>query len=1060
MKIGRQLSVLAVALFWIAQSDAQVPARRAAPSIPSRTEPGDGLTIRQISASTGFVTFAASSQNGILLALQPGASAEARAKNFVDLYGAAFGLTDSSQVEMRQPPHVDELGVEHVRLQQVHDGVPVSAGELLVHLDGMRVVVANGHVINDFPDSVTPSVTAAQARTTARQLIEKHRSDRAKGAQYGEPRLEIFNHGLLSDGVEQRSRLAWFIEATGPALREFIWLDATQQGVVLLHFSQFTEAKSRRIYNGNHTSTLPGTLVRSEGGPATGDLDQDNAYTYSGITYDYFLNNHGRDSFDNAGATIISTAHHCADGYPQGSTCPGYQNAGWNGTQMVYADGFASADDVVGHEITHAITERTADLFYYVQSGALNESFSDIFGETIDQLDGVGNDSPSVRWKLGEDLPGGANRDMMNPNVFGNPGRMSDSSYFVCNSAAWNDEFGDLGGVHTNSGIPNHAYALMVDGGTYNNTSITGIGLTKAAKIEYRALTIYLTSGSGFSDDYNALNQSCSDLIGVVGITAADCAQVTKALQAVELNNRWPCEGATHAPPLCSTGVPSNAFFDNFESVTSNWTVTSSFGSWTDRLPVFAKSGAYSAYGNDPGDISDHRLAKTVSLTVPAGARLYFDHAFEFENNPPFTYDGGIVEYSVNNGATWLDAGGLIDAGQGYNGSVDTGFGNPLAGRLAFVGSSFGYTGTRLNLSSLAVQNVRIRFRIGSDDIIGSLGWFVDNVSIYTCSAPASGIFSVVDAATNLGTVNVATESSTVIGSSGIVLTDVARISTGAMYGIDFSNLYSINPSTGARTLIGSLGAGGGGMNALVGYGNALLGASLNTTSLYSINPATGAATALTGSVGYVSMGDLAFHNGSLYASVQNGSFSDLVRINLAGSSFTASNLGHVTSDNALFGLAEGTDHNLYGFAERSVMRINTANPAGSPVVVFDYNANHSGLDVANGATSPPSAAFVDDPLIPGFSVVKSLHILELRSRIAAIRAAKGLSVFAWNDPTLTPATTLIKTVHIIDLRTALAQAYTAAGATPPTYSDPTINGIAVKATHIMELRAAVIAIE
>src|SRR5207237_911234 len=82
-------------------------------------------------------------------------------------------------------------------------------------------------------------------------------------------------------------------------------------GVVILHFSQLTDAKSRLVYTAGHTSTLPGTLVRSEGGAATGDPDQDNAYTYAGITYDYYLTNHGRDSYDNDGATIKSTTHYC-----------------------------------------------------------------------------------------------------------------------------------------------------------------------------------------------------------------------------------------------------------------------------------------------------------------------------------------------------------------------------------------------------------------------------------------------------------------------------------------------------------------------------------------------------------------------------------------------------------------------------------------------------------------------------------------------------------------------------------------------------------------------------
>jgi Zn-dependent metalloprotease len=245
-----------------------------------------------------------------------------------------------------------------------------------------------------------------------------------------------------------------------------------QTGAILMHFSQLTDALSRAVYTSNNGNALPGTLVRSEGGPATGDADADNAYTFAGVTYNYYLAQHSRNSFDNAGGAIISSVHYC----PDVANCPNYANAFWNGTQMVYGNTYASADDVVGHELTHAVTERSAGLLYYNQSGAMNESFSDIFGETIDLTDGLGNDSPGVKWSMGEDLPIGAIRNMMNPNAFSDPAKMSDSLYFNCSEQAWDDPNADHGGVHGNSGIPNHAYALMVDGGTYNGRTITGIG--------------------------------------------------------------------------------------------------------------------------------------------------------------------------------------------------------------------------------------------------------------------------------------------------------------------------------------------------------------------------------------------------------------------------------------------------------------------------------------------------------------------------------------------------------------------------------------------------------
>ena len=133
----------------------------------------------------------------------------------------------------------------------------------------------------------------------------------------------------------------------------------------------------------------------------TGDSDADLAYEFAGDTYNYYASVHGRDSFDDAGATIVSSVHFCKTA----GGCP-YQNAFWNGTQMVYGEGFSAADDVDAHELTHAVTERTASLFYYMQSGALNESFSDIFGETVDLTNGSGTDTAGVRWLLGEDVPG------------------------------------------------------------------------------------------------------------------------------------------------------------------------------------------------------------------------------------------------------------------------------------------------------------------------------------------------------------------------------------------------------------------------------------------------------------------------------------------------------------------------------------------------------------------------------------------------------------------------------------------------------------------------------
>jgi Zn-dependent metalloprotease len=126
---------------------------------------------------------------------------------------------------------------------------------------------------------------------------------------------------------------------------------------------------------------------------------------------------------------------------------------------------------------------------------------------------GFGTDS-SVRWLMGEDSSafGGAIRDMYNPSCFGDPGKVSDSKYF-CAAAATSAN--DNGGVHTNSGVPNHGYALIVDGGAYNGQNITGIGLTKAAHIYYRAQSVYQGPATDFSGHAAAIEQSCRDLTGI-----------------------------------------------------------------------------------------------------------------------------------------------------------------------------------------------------------------------------------------------------------------------------------------------------------------------------------------------------------------------------------------------------------------------------------------------------------------------------------------------------------------------------------------------------------------
>jgi Zn-dependent metalloprotease len=688
---------------------------------------------------TKLATFVATAPGHAISVRASGArTPEERAFAFLAAYGEAFGVSGRAQARVESVVP-DALGMHHVRLRQHEDGVPVTGGEIVVHLRGEEVVAVNGKTLPRLERlDTTPALSPAEAVRSARSHLGERSSGRA--LEFGTPRLEIFNRGLL-EGSPYPTRLAWFVEVTGHSYRRFVWIDA-RSGRALLDFSQLTHSLTRQVYNANNSSTLPGTLVRSDtnnppGSGPTGNVDVDKAYQYAGDTYSYFFTEHGRDSYDNAGAPIVSSVDYCE------GPCP-YGNAYWSGTQMVYGDGFPQADDIVAHELTHAVTEHTANLFYYMQSGALNESFSDIFGESVDLWNNAGEaEPPANRWLVGEDLPGfGTFRSMSNPNAFNQPGKMSDPQ-FACET----DPTLDSGGVHTNSGVPNRAYALMVDGGTYNGVTVAGIGLTKAGKIQYRALTAYLGSASDFLDNYGALRQSCTDLVGTAGIAVADCLEVDKALAAVQMANAWPCPPVQAAtPPLCPAGQgPANAFFDTLENTASGAWTSATFsgvnhwdlGAGTPPADVywsgFATSGLYSFWGYNYDFEGDSVVAMASSVAVPAGARLQFSHSFGFENDASTFYDGGVLEYSVNDGSTWQDAGPLVSAGAGYGGLISPDFTNPLGGRSGFVGESWGYTASQLDLAGLSGQSVRFRFRVGTDDAFDDYGWFIDDVRLYTC---------------------------------------------------------------------------------------------------------------------------------------------------------------------------------------------------------------------------------------------------------------------------------------------------------------------------------------
>ena len=231
----------------------------------------------------------------------------------------------------------------------------------------------------------------------------------------------------------------------------------------------------------------------------------------------------------------------------------------------------------------------------------------------------------------------------------------------------------------------------------------TGLGWTKTAAIYYEVNTNLLSSGADYSDLYYALQQACTNLVGQKGITIGDCVEVKDAVDAVEMNNQ-PTPNFNTDAPYCDPGEHDDSpFSDDLKIRNCELDIHErSLPSLASRSPYYgpyAQSGLHSLYADDYPAVITDASAKLKSFVVPSNAYLHFAQAYDFETSDAY-YDGGVLEYGLNNGSTWTDAGALIEF-NGYTGTLFTGAGNPLSGRSAFVGASHGYISTRLNLAVL-----------------------------------------------------------------------------------------------------------------------------------------------------------------------------------------------------------------------------------------------------------------------------------------------------------------------------------------------------------------------
>ncbi|MFE1949378.1 M4 family metallopeptidase [Streptomyces sp. NPDC059524] len=239
---------------------------------------------------------------------------------------------------------------------------------------------------------------------------------------------------------------------------------------------------NRTIYDAAHGTELPGTKVRGESDEPGRDATVNRAFAGLGATFELYLRKYARWSIDGNGLALDATVHYDQD----------YNNAFWNGEQMVFGDGdgeifldFTLPVDVIGHELTHGVTQYTANLTYAGQPGALNESLSDVFGSLIKQYS-LGQSAAEADWLIGAGLlapsvQGVALRSMKAPgtayddDVLGKDPQPADMEHYV-------DTEEDNGGVHINSGIPNHAFYLLA-------TELGGQAWERAGQIWFDTLT-------------------------------------------------------------------------------------------------------------------------------------------------------------------------------------------------------------------------------------------------------------------------------------------------------------------------------------------------------------------------------------------------------------------------------------------------------------------------------------------------------------------------------------------------------------------------------------------
>ncbi len=576
--------------------------------------------------------------------------------------------------------NVDRVGFTHEKFQQYYQGIKVENGVYILHSQNNIIESLSGEykVINNI--NVTPKLTSDLAIERAKAFVNAEEYMWELDADYA-PTSELV---IVANDYNKHPKdtfemvLAYKIDiyATKPLSRQFVYINAHTGEVVhvnaRIHNSAATGSAVTRYsgtknistdsYNGAYRLrdvTRGGGIITYNCNESTSynsavdftdndnnwlaseydNSDKDNgaldAHWAGMVTYDYWQDIHGRNSFDNNGAQIKTYVHYDS----------GYENAYWNGSVFTFGDGASTFDiltslDVFGHEFGHAVCENTCNLTYSKEPGALNEAFSDIWGCTIEHYYAPDKET----WNMGEDL-GYILRSLSNPKSRNLPDTYK-GDYWVSSSS-------DYYGVHTNNGPFCYWYYLISEGGTGTNDnndaySVTAIGIEKAEQIAFRIESVYMTASSDYEDARTYAIQAAQDLYGE---GSQEEISVTDAMYAIGVGDAYDGNGG---------GSTSSSYC---ESEGSDYSYE-----WISKVAIgeYSNSSSASGYTDFTSEVIDVNADETytISLTPAYASSAYNEYWkiwIDFDNDTTFSsdelvFDAGALSNTTVSGTITIPA--------------------------------------------------------------------------------------------------------------------------------------------------------------------------------------------------------------------------------------------------------------------------------------------------------------------------------------------------------------------------------------------------------------------